>query len=77
MDRDLRDRRLFRAHLANEQGKGPLGALADDCDAITVRCFGGPDAGSREILAGFGASYFDTAPDLFVLHPRADRNSVV
>ena len=67
----------FRAHLANEKGQGPLGALAGDCDRITVRCFGNPDAESREILAGFGTTYCDTAPGSFVLHPRADRDSRV
>jgi hypothetical protein len=67
----------FRAHLANERGKGPLAALAADCDKITVRCFGNPDGSSREILAGFGTAYFDTAPEAFVLHPRADRQSPV
>ena len=67
----------FRAHLANEKGKGPLTALAGDCDQITVRCFGDPDAGSREILSGFGTVYQDTAPDAFVLHPRADRDSPI
>ena len=46
----------FRAHLANEKGKGPLAALAGDCDKITVRCFGDPDAGSREILRGLAPS---------------------
>ncbi len=46
----------FRAHLANEKGQGPLGSLAGDCDKITVRCFGNPDPGSREILGGFGTA---------------------
>jgi quinol monooxygenase YgiN len=67
----------FRAHLANEKGKGPLAALADDCEKITVRCFGKPDVGSSEILAGFGTTYHDTAPDAFVLHPQADKDSLV
>jgi quinol monooxygenase YgiN len=67
----------FRAHLANEKGKGPLQAIAGACDNITVRCFGNPDRASREILAGFGSTYHDTAPDAFVLHPRADRDSPV
>jgi quinol monooxygenase YgiN len=67
----------FRAHLANDRGKRPLGALIDNCDKITVRCFGNPDSESREILAGLGVTYHDTAPDAFVLNPRADRNSPV
>jgi len=67
----------FRAHLANEKGKGPLAAIADDCDKITVRCFGDPDVASREILSGFGSTYHDTAPDAFALHPQADKNSPV
>ena len=67
----------FRAHLANEKGKDALGALANDCERITIRCFGNPDARSREILEGFGTSYDETAPESFVLHPEADRNSLV
>jgi quinol monooxygenase YgiN len=67
----------FRAHLANEKGKAPLGAIIDDCIKITCRCFGNPDPGSREILAGFGCTYHDTAADAFVLHPGADRDSSV
>jgi hypothetical protein len=67
----------FRAHLANEKGKGPLGAIIADCDKITCRCFGNPDAASREILAGFGSSYHDTAPDAFALNPRADKDSPI
>ena len=62
----------FRAHLA--KGKGPLDAIIADCDKITCRCFGNPDAASREILAGFGSTYHDTAPDAFALNPRADRD---
>jgi hypothetical protein len=67
----------FRAHLANEKGKGPLGAIIADCDKITCRCFGNPDAASREILAGFGSSYHDAAPDAFALNPRADKDSPI
>lgn len=67
----------FRAHLANEKGKAPLGAVIGACDKITCRCFGDPDAASREILAGFGATYEETAPNAFVLHPRADKDSLV
>ena len=67
----------FRAHLANEKGKAPLGAIIADCDKITCRCFGNPDAASREILAGFGGTYHDTAPDAFAVNPRADKNSPI
>jgi quinol monooxygenase YgiN len=67
----------FRAHLANEKGKGPLGTLINNCDRITCRCFGNPDAASREILAGFGSTYHDTAQDAFALHPRADKDSPI
>ncbi len=67
----------FRAHLANEKGKGPLGAIIADCDKITCRCFGNPSAASREILAGFGSTYHDTAPDAFALNPRADKDSPI
>jgi len=67
----------FRAHLANEKGKGPLGTIVSDCEKITCRCFGNPDVASREILAGFGTTYHDTAPEAFVLNPRADKDSPV
>lgn len=67
----------FRAHLANDKGKAPLGAVVAACDTIDCRCFGDPDAASREILKGFGTTYHDTAPEAFVLHPRADRDSPV
>ncbi len=67
----------FRAHLANEKGKGPLGALIEACDAIDCRCFGNPDAASREILVGFGCTYHDVPPESFVLNPSADKDSLV
>jgi len=67
----------FRAHLANEKGKGPLGAVVAACDKITCRCFGNPDPASREILKGFGTTYHETAPEAFVLNPRADKDSLV
>ncbi len=67
----------FRAHLANDKGKDPLGAVVGACDKITCRCFGTPDAESREILKAFGTTYHNTAPGSFVLHQRADRNSAV
>jgi hypothetical protein len=65
----------FAAHLANEKGKGPLGAVIDACDKITCRCCGNPNAASKEILAGFGSTYHETAKDAFVLNPRADKDS--
>ncbi|MDH3228320.1 MAG: hypothetical protein OEN55_00855 [Alphaproteobacteria bacterium] len=67
----------FKAHLANEKGKAPLGACIDASAKITCRCWGDPDAGSKEILAGFGATYQETAKNAFVLHPRADKDSPV
>jgi quinol monooxygenase YgiN len=67
----------FRAHLDNEKGKAPLAAVSAACESIECRCFGDPDAASREILAGFGATYHPTAQEAFVLHPRADRDSQV
>ena len=33
----------FKAHLANEKGKEPLGTLIDACDSIDCRCWGDPD----------------------------------
>lgn len=67
----------FRAHLDNEKGKAPLGAVVGACDRIVCRCFGDPDAASREILKAFGTTYHETAPQAFVLNPRADRDSPV
>jgi len=67
----------FKAHLANEKGKAPLGACIDASAKITCRCWGDPDAGSKEILAGFGATYHETAKNAFVLHPHADKDSLV
>ncbi|MCA1710044.1 MAG: hypothetical protein LC808_44870, partial [Actinobacteria bacterium] len=57
----------FKAHLDNEKGKAPLGAIIEDCDKITCRCFGDPNDVSREILAGFGTTYHETASQAFVL----------
>jgi hypothetical protein len=68
---------VFRAHLANEKGKEPLATLIGACDKITCRCWGDPDADSRKILAGFGSTYHDTAEGSFLLHPRADRASLI
>jgi hypothetical protein len=65
----------FAAHLANPAGKGPLGTIVGACDKITCQCWGNPSAGSKEILAGFGATYHETAKNAFVLNPRADKDS--
>ena len=67
----------FAAHLANEKGQAPLGALVGACDAIECRCFGDPNDASKEILAGFGATYHDTGEGAFELNPRADKDSLV
>jgi len=67
----------FAAHLANEKGKGPLGTIIEACDKITCQCWGDPTAASKEILAGFGATYHETAKDAFVLNPGADKDSQV
>jgi len=68
---------VFKAHLANPKGKEPLSTLIAACAKITCRCWGDPDDGSKKILAGFGATYHDTAESAYVLHSRADRNSSV
>ncbi len=67
----------FKAHLANEKGKEPLGVLIDASETITCQCWGEPDEESKEILAGFGATYHETADDSFVLNPNADKDSLV
>lgn len=67
----------FAAHLANEKGKVPLGALIESCDSIKCRCWGSPNAGSQEVLAGFGATYEATGENSFVLNPQADKDSLV
>lgn len=67
----------FKAHLDDEHGKGPLGAIVQDCDKITCRCFGEPDEVSKKMLAGFGTTYHETAPHAFMLNPRADKDSLV
>ena len=67
----------FVAHLANEKGKAPLGAIIEACDKITCQCWGDPDSASREILAGFGATYPDSGKNAFVLNPVADKDSLV
>jgi hypothetical protein len=67
----------FVAHLENEKGKGPLGVLVEACDKITCRCWGDPDEGSKKILEGFGATYHETAENAFLLHPDADKDSLI
>ena len=67
----------FAAHLDNAKGKEPLGAIIAACDKITCQCWGDPNAASKAILAGFGATYHTTGTDSFVLNPKADRNSRV
>ena len=67
----------FRAHLANERGKVPLGACIDASAKITCRCWGDPDAESKKILAGFGATYHQSGDGSFVVNPRADKESLV
>jgi len=68
---------VFRAHLANEKGSDPLGAIIGACDKITCRCWGDPDEASKDILAGFGATYQDSGGASFSLNPAADRTSLV
>jgi quinol monooxygenase YgiN len=67
----------FKAHLDDEQGKAPLGEVIEASEQITCRCFGDPNDVSREILAGFGTTYHETAANSFVLHPLADKDSPV
>ena len=67
----------FAAHLANEKGKEPLGALIEACDNITCQCWGDPNTESKEILVGFGTTYHQTAENAFVLNAEADKDSLV
>ena len=67
----------FKAHLANEKGQAPLGALVEASAKITARCFGEPDEESKSILAGFGCTYKTTAPSAFALNPNADKDSLL
>lgn len=67
----------FAAHLANDKGKAPLGALIAACDKITCQCWGDPNADSKEILKGFGATYHSTGENAFELNPKADKDSLV
>ena len=67
----------FASHLDDERGKQPLAAVIAACEKITCQCWGDPNAGSKEILKGFGATYHRTGANAFVLNPRADRDSLV
>ena len=67
----------FAAHLANEKGKAPLGALIEACDNITCQCWGDPSTESKEILKGFAATYHQMAENAFLLNPEADKDSLV
>ncbi len=67
----------FKAHLANEVGKAPLAACIGASANITCRCWGDPDDESKEILAGFGATYHETGVNAFALNPSADKDSLV
>ena len=68
---------VFKAHLDNLKGKGPLATLIGACDKITCKCWGEADAESKKILAGFGATYHETAEASFLLHPKADPASLI
>lgn len=68
---------VFAAHLQNEKGQAPLGALVEACDSLECRCFGDPSDASREILAGFGTTYHETGAGAFELNPSADKDSQV
>ncbi|MDH3622524.1 MAG: hypothetical protein OES69_13770 [Myxococcales bacterium] len=67
----------FASHLANEKAKAPLGAVVEACDKVTCRCWGNPNAASKELLAGFGTTYHASGESSFVLHPKADKDSLV
>ncbi len=54
-----------------------MARIIEACDKITCQCFGDPNDESKEILAGFGTVYEETAPYAFVLNPRADKDSLV
>jgi hypothetical protein len=67
----------FKAHLDDEKGKAPLGAIIEACEKITCRCFGNPNDESKGSLTGFGTTYHQTALEAFVLNPRADKDSLI
>ena len=68
---------VFKAHLDNQKGKEPLAIVIGACDKITCKCWGDADAESKKILAGFGATYHETAEASFLLHPKADPASLI
>jgi hypothetical protein len=68
---------VFRAHLANKKGEEPLATLIGACEKITCKCWGDPDGESKKILAGFGATYHETARASFALNPKADPASLI
>jgi quinol monooxygenase YgiN len=67
----------FAAHLANEEGSAPLGAVIAASEKITCQCWGNPNATSRGVLVGFDATYHETGESAFVLNPGADKDSLV
>jgi len=67
----------FAAHLENEKGKEPLGALIGACDNITCQCWGDPSDDSKKIAEAFSASYHESADNAFVLNASADKDSLV
>lgn len=67
----------FVAHLSNEKGKAPLGAVIAACKKITCQCWGKPNAKSKIMLAGFETTYHETAKNAFVLNPKADKDSQI
>ena len=68
---------VFKAHLDNPVGQGPLNKLIEACGAITCRCWGNPNAETRRLLADFKPTFHETAAGSFILHGRADRASNV
>ena len=67
----------FAAHLDNEKGKAPLGAVIEASEKITCECWGDPSDESKVILEGFGTVYRSTGDGAFLLHPEADKDSLV
>ena len=69
---------VFRAHLANEKGKEPLGVCIDASAKIICQCYGNPDDESKKILAGFGTTYpTNSGENSFIVHPNANKDSKV
>eukprot|EP00978_Attheya_sp_CCMP212_P004950 scaffold10822_cov51-Attheya_sp.AAC.6 len=67
----------FKAHVDNEKGKAPLGGCVDASENIECRCWGKPNDASKEILAGFGAVYMETAENSFVLNPNVNTGASI